>query len=333
MSGKIHKTPLTLSLSKGLASLPHPLTLTKCLALALILTLTACAAPTHYMGLDLASPATPDSLRNLASRAMTGDKQAQLDLGIAFEEGQGVPKDWNKAKKLYRMAAATSGGTIWVYQPGVGNGTRGGVVPIDLGPVQFGIENAKEHLSNQHHNKKQSGTQGEGAVQCQLPNETWKTPISLYAKHPTKVNFECISDAYFQKMYNTNLSHVAIKNFAPLCPFISVFSNPPCQNLQMFSRKTLTFTGNIYSPCVTNLDIYEDGLQGSTEISSYLDEYVSNNTRVIRLELDKSSPPDWASFQTPSSIYVFSVSPLTSTSCNFQLDIVHLENIRRKPRS
>jgi len=63
-------------------------------------------------------------LSQLASEAQRGSKQAQLELGIRFEEGRGVALDMGKARKLYAQAASDSGGTIWVYSPPVGNGTK-----------------------------------------------------------------------------------------------------------------------------------------------------------------------------------------------------------------
>jgi hypothetical protein len=108
--------------------------------------LQACAAPSSYMGISL-NPATADStLQRQAHRAMSGDKRAQLDLGIRFEEGSGIERDLNKAKKLYRQAATDSGGTIWVYSPPVGNGTSGRVIPVNAGARQIGLAEAKRRL-------------------------------------------------------------------------------------------------------------------------------------------------------------------------------------------
>jgi len=124
--------------------------------------LSACAAPTSYMGIDLGagggsagdafqSRATSAGvgqaeIGSLARRAQAGDKQAQLELGIRFEEGRGVARDLNKARKLYAKAATGSGGTIWVYSPPVGNGTKGRVIPVNSGPKQVGLAEAKRRL-------------------------------------------------------------------------------------------------------------------------------------------------------------------------------------------
>lgn len=109
--------------------------------------LASCAAPSSYMGISLYSGGADVVLQQQAQRAMSGDKQAQLDLGIRFEEGLGVERDLSKAKKLYYQAASDSGGTIWVYTPPVGNGTKGRVIPILSGPKNPGLPDAKDRLN------------------------------------------------------------------------------------------------------------------------------------------------------------------------------------------
>ncbi|MFN3748265.1 MAG: hypothetical protein ACK4SJ_06215 [Sphingorhabdus sp.] len=69
------------------------------------LLLAGCTAPSSYMGISLQHSSTSLELRELALRAKSGDKQAQLDLGSHFENGIIVSKDWSKAEVLYRSAA------------------------------------------------------------------------------------------------------------------------------------------------------------------------------------------------------------------------------------
>jgi len=85
-------------------------------------------------------------ISTLGAKAQSGDKHAQLELGIRFEEGRGVERDLKKARKLYAKAAASSGGRIWVYSPPVGNGTSGRVIPVNAGPKQSGLAEAKRRL-------------------------------------------------------------------------------------------------------------------------------------------------------------------------------------------
>jgi hypothetical protein len=99
------------------------------------------------MGISFAPGAAANDLQELARRAQAGEKRAQLDLGIAYEEGRGLSKDSKRARNLYRMAATTSGGTIYVYQPPVKKGGRGGAVPVNMGPVVLGLEAAKARLA------------------------------------------------------------------------------------------------------------------------------------------------------------------------------------------
>ena len=123
----------------------------RALALLMIATLTtmlsACAVPTQYMGISLTPGAASPALQGVAEQALSGNKAAQLALGIAYEEGQGVAVDLKRARTLYRLAAANSGGTIYVYQPPVRKGGRGGVIPVNLGPVVAGLAEARARLA------------------------------------------------------------------------------------------------------------------------------------------------------------------------------------------
>ena len=62
---------------------------------------------------DADNPLRSVPLVELARAAQSGNKQAQLELGIRFEEGIGVQADWDNALELYTLAArhtpATSG--------------------------------------------------------------------------------------------------------------------------------------------------------------------------------------------------------------------------------
>ena len=99
------------------------------------------------MGIALAPGAAPIETQSLAQAALSGSKTALLALGIAYEEGQGVAVDLKRARRLYRLAAANSGGTIYVYQPPVRKGGRGGVIPVNLGPVVAGLAEARARLA------------------------------------------------------------------------------------------------------------------------------------------------------------------------------------------
>jgi len=106
------------------------------------------------MGMEFGANYKNIPTRQLASSAQDGDKHAQLELGKRFEWAcnsplsvdHDVPCDMKKAKKLYAAAASDSGGTIWVYSPPVGNGTSGRVIPVNSGPKQVGLAEAKKRL-------------------------------------------------------------------------------------------------------------------------------------------------------------------------------------------
>ena len=116
--------------------------------LALLLTLAGCSAPASYMGLDLRTPPGNrgiEQLQRLAREAQAGSKAAQLALGRSFEDEIGVPEDSDRACLLYQAAAATSGGTVYVYSPPMTRGGAGRVIPITT-PVVPGLPAARERL-------------------------------------------------------------------------------------------------------------------------------------------------------------------------------------------
>jgi hypothetical protein len=116
------------------------------LASLLALALGACAAPSSYLGVAFAPGAADPQVQTLARQARSGDKQAQLALGIRYEAGDGVPTDPKRARKLYRAAAATTGGTIYVYVPATRKGGKGYVSPVNMGPRVAGLAEARERL-------------------------------------------------------------------------------------------------------------------------------------------------------------------------------------------
>jgi hypothetical protein len=116
------------------------------LVLSTPLALSACAAASSYAGIPLAPGAADEDLQQLARRARAGDKQAQLELGVRYEEGRGVPPDLKRARALYQSAASGSGGRQLVVVPGSSSGSRPTVVPISTGPRSPGISEAITRL-------------------------------------------------------------------------------------------------------------------------------------------------------------------------------------------
>lgn len=101
-----------------------------------------------YAGIPLAEGAADPALQGLAHRARAGDKQAQLELGIRYEEGRGVPADRLRAAQLYRQAAsAGDGGTLHIYSPPVGEHGSGEVIAVDRGFSQPASSEAAARLA------------------------------------------------------------------------------------------------------------------------------------------------------------------------------------------
>ena len=116
------------------------------LALAAGAALAACAGPSAFAGIPLAPGAAEAGVQRLASRALAGDEGAQLELGIRFAEGRGVPVDLRRALFLYRLAAKASGGTAYVYVPPTGQHGRGGLIPVYRAEPAAGLEEARLRL-------------------------------------------------------------------------------------------------------------------------------------------------------------------------------------------
>ena len=58
------------------------------------------------------------ALKEFRRLAEQGDADAQLNLGVMYEDGQGVTQDYKKALKWYRLAAEQGDATAW-HQLGV----------------------------------------------------------------------------------------------------------------------------------------------------------------------------------------------------------------------
>ena len=114
----------------------------------------ACASPQTYSFIPLAPGAADPALQTLARRAGAGDKQAQLELGIRYEEGRGVSRDFARAEKLYRAAARESGGVTIVYNPPATKGGAGSLQRLDHGPAKPGLTEARERLERLRRQRK-----------------------------------------------------------------------------------------------------------------------------------------------------------------------------------
>jgi TPR repeat protein len=116
------------------------------LATVAFFSLLACAVPSTYMGIPLDAGVTSSGLQSTALRARAGDKNAQWELGKAFEEGIGVPRNLHNAMILYQKAAMESGGLSYIYQPSGAKGEAGALMSVENGPIIPGNRLAKERL-------------------------------------------------------------------------------------------------------------------------------------------------------------------------------------------
>lgn len=107
--------------------------------------LPGCAS--RHAGLALAPGATDPEVRSLARLAEGGDKYAQLELGIRYEEGRGLPMDLGLAETLYRRAASPGRRAEWIYSPPAGAAIKGRVVQLDRSSGSPGLPAARERLA------------------------------------------------------------------------------------------------------------------------------------------------------------------------------------------
>ena len=106
--------------------------------------LTGCST-SSYAGIPLRPGAADPELQELAMRARSGDKQAQLELGIRYEEGRGVSTNVARAEQLYRRAATETGGVRLLHIPVAGSG-RISTVPVSGGRPRAGLAEAQRRL-------------------------------------------------------------------------------------------------------------------------------------------------------------------------------------------
>jgi len=151
---------------------------------AALLGTTACAS-SCYMGISMIPGESAPEVQAFAQRARAGDKHAQLDLSIRFEEGNDVQQDQARAIKLYRQAAGDSGGTQMMYVPHKGYVQA---IPVNAGPRIAGLTEAKrrEIVENRENlpNKPVSIRQQLSACEKKYKNRIQKMPGLLI------INFE-----------------------------------------------------------------------------------------------------------------------------------------------
>jgi TPR repeat protein len=123
-----------------------PIWFSASVAIGMALLSSACADQGYAMGISLAPDQAPRELQDLALRAQSGDKEAQLELGIRFEDGRGVPVDRARAMRLYAAAASSGDAANYVYAPALGR-TKGHALALHNRLVRPGLAEAQQRLA------------------------------------------------------------------------------------------------------------------------------------------------------------------------------------------
>ena len=106
---------------------------------------TGCATRS-YMGISLVPGQAPTELQRTAALARFGDKMAQYELGLRFEEGRDVPVDYQAARLLFSQAATSRPNLTQLYIPDNSRKYGGYTSAVDNKLPQPGIPQAVEHL-------------------------------------------------------------------------------------------------------------------------------------------------------------------------------------------
>ena len=89
------------------------------------------------------------NLADLECWASSGDKRMMLALAKRLDFGAPEERDADRAEHLYKAAATTIPGTIYVYTPGF-RGKPGRVMPINVGPTVPGLIEADYYRALMH---------------------------------------------------------------------------------------------------------------------------------------------------------------------------------------
>ena len=139
-------------LGRGLQDRIKRTGLTAGLALCVAFLSSGCISTPYAGVLQKLNEADPE-LRSLVQRAQAGNKYAQLELGIRYEEGRGVVVSLAKAKSLYELAATDSKTTRQIYMPSTNKASGGQVISPGIGFKVTGLTEAKTRLARIQHYK------------------------------------------------------------------------------------------------------------------------------------------------------------------------------------
>lgn len=145
-------------------------------ALLVIMALNGCASmpDTHCSAAVAREPRA-----ELACRAASGDKQAQLELGDAYADGRGVPRDAGRAAKLWRQAGTAASGVTYVYSPAVGKEAYGRSIPVMSGIPRAASAEAQYRLGNAY-------LSGQGVARSRSSARKWLERAAAAGYSPAK---------------------------------------------------------------------------------------------------------------------------------------------------
>jgi hypothetical protein len=104
-----------------------------------------CATHSHAALFDVGFGASAE-LQALSTRAAAGDKWAQYELGLLFEQGQGVPANRGRAMQLYALAGRDDPGKMTIYVPSSKSGGKSSLQTFDSGRRAKGLAVARDRL-------------------------------------------------------------------------------------------------------------------------------------------------------------------------------------------
>lgn len=172
--------------------------------------LTACAS-SSYAGIPFAPGTADPELQRLARRAQGGDKQAQLDLGIRYEDGNGVALDRRRAEELYRKAASGTAAVQHVHSPAVGKHGQARVIGsprlkrsrLEEARVRLrGLKDRRGTADPRHGGSNLSYSLG-GPLQTPpsiasslTRDEVWRRMIDRIAAQPQPLNLDDIAEMF-----------------------------------------------------------------------------------------------------------------------------------------
>lgn len=118
-----------------------------------------------YAGIPLAAGAANPQVQSLARRAQAGDKHAQLELGIRYEQGRGLPRDLERAAACTEWPRPTKAGRSGPTRRPSATARKAG----SSGSARAGRKGAKFPWGNEPDSKREALGRPEVPARSQTP--------------------------------------------------------------------------------------------------------------------------------------------------------------------